>query len=429
VAIEVTWVLVIALIIIGFFSGFYMVPLYTLLQHRAPNRSRGELVATSNFINVTGAIAASILFLLLVQASRLANLTPEIKPQEREVGVIQEPVEINKHGWIKRVVIKLDNGDEVVYRSKGELPDPLREAVRDIGVDIDEEPASRVIEFDDQFLDVLSGKPQVGERVAVSSYKLRDHHEHFLVRRADREPRRIYDTEALPSYLFLGAALMTAGVLFMLWRKLPDFFVRAVFWARSVGKYQLKAVGMQNLPTEGPVILGTNCKNMIDCLQLVSVTDRTTKVVLIEDGQSLQDGYLLRSMAKRHNLIIVRPGDGEASWIAAKQEALQTLNEGHLLAISLEHAELADAIAKLVNELRHETGAPLLPVFCGSLDEGVSDVTPRIRVVFGEVVTPGGGPAPTPLTAACMVADCRRAVAALGEWIGTHDEVAGVDAH
>jgi hypothetical protein len=182
---------------------------------------------------------------------------------------------------------------------------------------------------------------------------------------------------------------------------------------------------MYNLPTEGPVILGTNCKNMIDCLQLVSVTDRTTKVVLIQDEQSLQGGPLLRSMAKRHNLIIVRPEGGDASWLEAKREALETLKEGHLLAISLEHAEFAEAIAKLVNELRHETGAPLLPVYCGSLDEGVSGLSPRVRVVFGEVLVLPTAPDPS----ACMVTDCRRSIASLGEWIRQHDESMGAEAH
>src|SRR5262249_44724815 len=44
--------LIVTLVLIGFFSGFYMVPLYSLLQHRAPKTSKGDLIATSNFINV-----------------------------------------------------------------------------------------------------------------------------------------------------------------------------------------------------------------------------------------------------------------------------------------------------------------------------------------------------------------------------------------
>jgi len=53
-------------------------------------------------------------------------------------------------------------------------------------------------------------------------------------------------------------ALMTLGILFLLCRKLPDFFVRMLFWLRGLGHFRVKAVGMQNLPMDGPVILATN---------------------------------------------------------------------------------------------------------------------------------------------------------------------------
>ena len=68
--------LIATLVVIGFFSGFYIVPLYTLLQHRAPKASKGDLIATSNFINVTGAITASLLFFALVKLAH-AQVTPE----------------------------------------------------------------------------------------------------------------------------------------------------------------------------------------------------------------------------------------------------------------------------------------------------------------------------------------------------------------
>ena len=52
-------VLVSCIVAIGFFTGFYLVPLFTLLQHAAPKDRKGDLIATSNFVNVTGAILAS----------------------------------------------------------------------------------------------------------------------------------------------------------------------------------------------------------------------------------------------------------------------------------------------------------------------------------------------------------------------------------
>ena len=46
------------LVAIGLAAGLYIVPLYTLLQHRAPKDSKGNMVATSNFVNVTGGLLA-----------------------------------------------------------------------------------------------------------------------------------------------------------------------------------------------------------------------------------------------------------------------------------------------------------------------------------------------------------------------------------
>src|SRR6266852_4201941 len=42
--------LVASLVAIGFFTGFYIVPMFTLLQHRAPRASKGDLMASSNFV-------------------------------------------------------------------------------------------------------------------------------------------------------------------------------------------------------------------------------------------------------------------------------------------------------------------------------------------------------------------------------------------
>ena len=98
--------LIIGLVAIGFFSGFYMVPLYTMLQHRAPKTTKGDLIATSNFINVTGAMAASALFFALVYFGQVTGVTPLIKQEDKFVGrLMEEP------GRVKgRIVsIKLEN--------------------------------------------------------------------------------------------------------------------------------------------------------------------------------------------------------------------------------------------------------------------------------------------------------------------------------
>ncbi len=73
-------VTIICLISIGFSAGLYIVPMYTLLQHRAPKDSKGSMVATSNFLNVTGGLVAVIVFYFVtfaLQSLMGLNLTGE----------------------------------------------------------------------------------------------------------------------------------------------------------------------------------------------------------------------------------------------------------------------------------------------------------------------------------------------------------------
>lgn len=52
------------LFLVGAAAGVYIVPLYTLLQHRAPKESKGNVIAASNFLNVVGGVIAVALFYL-----------------------------------------------------------------------------------------------------------------------------------------------------------------------------------------------------------------------------------------------------------------------------------------------------------------------------------------------------------------------------
>src|SRR5204863_3246446 len=113
-AIEHTGVLVAALVVIGFFSGFYMVPLYTLLQHRAPKASKGDLIATSNFINVTGAITASLLFFALVKLAHYSGVVPLAANQNSEFARGELKVLERVHG--RPTYFEIKQADGTIWR-------------------------------------------------------------------------------------------------------------------------------------------------------------------------------------------------------------------------------------------------------------------------------------------------------------------------
>ena len=98
---------------IGFFTGFYIVPLFTLLQHRAPKTSKGDAIATSNFINVTGAIVSSVLFFLLVGAAHLSGITPTVEPRGEVAGELVEDPKYEE-GKPVRIVLRTDGGERVI---------------------------------------------------------------------------------------------------------------------------------------------------------------------------------------------------------------------------------------------------------------------------------------------------------------------------
>jgi hypothetical protein len=201
---------------------------------------------------------------------------------------------------------------------------------------------------------------------------------------------------------------MTLVILFLLWRTLPDFFVRSLFWFKSLGRFRLKVVGMSHLPTAGPVILVTNCRDTQSCLQLVAATDRTTKVILFESMNNGYGGGLLRGLARRANWIMVRNHDVHT----AAPQAFAALHNGNLLAICVQGSEQTAALGAFVQDLQKETNAPLLPVFCGDIGSGT---TPQIRVVFGEVKP--------------SLLECQHAIGDLELWIRANDASAGSDAH
>jgi MFS family permease len=445
-AIDHTISLVAALIVIGFFSGFYMVPLYTLLQHRAPKTSKGDLVATSNFINVTGAISASILFFLLVKGTQLTGIvSPVAQTDAVAVGVLHKLH--REHGHVTGITIKEDDGTVIRIKARPRFSENWPEEIWEVAAD--EKAGIKRIELDDDLLELLTGGLTEGDRVVVSKYALRGV-DHYLVRadapadwplvgatavglgespispaplaaasvlaslRGAPPLKAVYDYELLPRYLFIGAALMTLGILVLLTRKLPDFFVRMFFWMWSLGRVQIREVGLKNLPTNGPVVLATNAHTLRDGLELVSVTDRTTKVVLPAGYERAVGFGILRTLAPRMTVIEMPPATApHATWDAVRRQAEAALAGGHLLAVAVEGGD--GDLQSFLTQVRRDTAAPIVPVFCGPIDP--AEATPRIRVVFGQSAK-----------ADATLHDLRAEIDKLGNWVRHHDDdVAAVD--
>ncbi|MFO0864679.1 MAG: MFS transporter [Gemmataceae bacterium] len=416
IEIEHTGMLVVALVTIGFFSGFYMVPLYTLLQHRAPKASKGDLVATSNFINVTGAISASVLFYILVQLGQITGITPRVAQNDRvaEGKLVSE--ERDTHGHVRELRVLTKDGTEKIFTSG---IDAEEEAIFATLEKLDEGQFTPIEVADSGFLSIFGSGVAKDADVIVSEYDLRGKRR-YMVRLASQPLPSVFDNEVLPRYLFLGAAAMTFGILILLVRKLPDFFVRTLFWLRSLGRWKIKAVGMQHLPTKGPVLLATNADQMESGLQLVSATDRSTTFVLVERGLANGTG-IIRRLAQASSVMTLASGElTQQAWDNARRHAEASLKDGNLLALTVAENGTNGEVDRFVGDLRKCVADPLpiVPVYCGPLDSSHPQATATIRVVFGPA-----------LAADADVPAARRAIAELQEWIKHNDEKAGKESH
>jgi MFS family permease len=388
-AITLFWLpgLVVTLILIGFFSGFYIVPLYTLLQHRAPKTSKGDLIATSNFVNVTGAIIASLLLFLLVYAAQVSGIAPPVEQKDDVARGELARLEY-LHGRPSYFEIRAADGELLkVGRPKQDV------LAEDEDEWDDEEPEERRIDVDENLIEVggtlqPAGPSKAGPQVVVSEYRLRGV-EHYKVRAAGQPLKQAYDLERLPLYLFISAGVMTLGILLLLCRQLPDFFVRALLWLRSHGRYRLRVVGLANLPSDGPVILATNCDQFASCMQVVAATDRFTRFVLVEREREERPPWLLRYLARQTGLVALQArAEPREAWEKALLKAARTLHEGNIVGVTADGEGPVPEMVELLTKLRAETPAVIVPVYCGILpggdgDEGQPSLIRRVQVVLG----------------------------------------------
>ena len=293
--------LIVCIVFIGLFTGFYLVPLYALLQNRAPKTSKGDWVATSNFINVAGAIAATGLFYLMFEAAVASGLAPVLHTEDVLTGAL---------GTVK-----------------GERDRPKWVEVGDKRLPEDDAPG---------VIDPVRTSLKPHAAVAVAAYRLAGT-THYRLRPAREKQKPIHDRRDLPSLLFWSVAVMTLLTFFALRSQLPDLFLRTLLWFRRLGHHGLEVDGMENLPTAGPVVLATNADNLDTCLSVLSATDRTTRFVLVETADDKNLSWFARRLAGRDMLAIVR-APRPVDWDEVRRKAEAALAAKEVVGLPLDAA-------------------------------------------------------------------------------------------
>ncbi len=356
--------LVVCLTLIGFFTGFYIVPLFTLLQHRAPKTSKGDAIATSNFINVTGAIVSSLLFFLLVAAAHVSGITPTVPLAGQFEGELSEDP-VYEEGKPVRVVI---DSDHLIRARHGKNP--------------------REINVETELIDVFGRKLQAGDAVIERKYRLGSVTYH-RIRRADQEAKPFYDESGLPRLLFLGAASLTLLTLLLLWRQMPDLFLRMLVWLRTQPRFRLEIEGLNNLPDNGPVVVVTNARGVESCLHVVSATDRTTRFLLVEGDAQPRLPWWLRRAARWSCPTREMPGANGTDGPLMERQVEQMLARKGVVGLSLGGADNERLAGQVLGDLATSHPAPVLPIWYEPAPVSAKNRRQRIYILGGRLLPAG----------------------------------------
>jgi len=322
-ALSVHWVpgLVAAIIAMGFFTGFYLVPLYTTLQHRAPKTSKGDAVAVSNFINVTGAILASALFYVLVTAFQ-------------SLGFVRT-IPFDPQGTPARLIrIDYEEGRLSGYALEG-VPPPV---AGERGLHI-------------------WGSPGLPPELPAEPFLVVEHvakhrgRNHYYLRPADEPFAVHYDNSGLPAFLFDGAAVIAGSILLGLCAIMPDLPRRALWAAKNLTGVRVRAVGTHHVPLSGPAVLLTNCRTDADCQHLRSATDRLVAFIGPVAGRPEETGPAALSEAAKQALARSRL----AAFTEVASESLPPM----------------------------PAGVPVIPTYVGVPPKSPPASRPELRVSFG----------------------------------------------
>ena len=338
----------------GFFTGFYVVPLFTLLQDRAPKSSKGDVIATSNLINVTGAILASFLFFIIVKVAHLSGVCPEIQLYKITEGYLKS--------------IQLNHGRPISYElSITTIDGNKTETSFKIS------PTTVIDKFSE---DVV-----VGAAIVEKSYRLGGVEHRKLYEQNESQPT-MFDNHFLPRYLFLVAAFFTLATLIIIRIRMPDLFLRTILWGFFFSKYILRAHGLHNLKSHGPVLIVHEGNNLEDSYLILSATDRTPRNLFHANSSGENIPALINRLAKKHSLAWLNSNEyspEELTKILARSR--KNIAKQHAISLSL-NGPWINGILEMINELN----IPVVPVLISRELNSTTKANNLVYVNFGKEI-------------------------------------------
>jgi 1-acyl-sn-glycerol-3-phosphate acyltransferase len=264
------------LFLLGCSAGLFDVPLAAYMQKYSPVRSRGSILAASNFLTFGGMLAVSLLF-----------------------GGIRKPL---LEGSLENVTAQLAD-DPAGRAMAGELWTSMQDAMETAGRSPDGSRAMRIEPF-------LRAYP--------------DHQP--LVRDVYQEV--IGHPLLTARQIFLLCGVLTLPVLVYIVVLIPQATIRFIAWLVTHTVYGIRVYQRENLPEEGSALLAPNHVSWLDGLLLVAVSPRPVRIIITG---SLVNRWWSAGLARIMGAIPIRRTPKAAR--SAIETAREALNAGDLVCI------------------------------------------------------------------------------------------------
>ena len=160
-----------------------------------------------------------------------------------------------------------------------------------------------------------------------------------------------------------AALLLAAGAFWIL----RDFFVRMLATIAVKCLYRVRAIGIENVPVEGPALLLANHSSYFDALLLSATTRRRVRFLM--DPAMIERFRWLKPFLRLYRVIPVSTKSSPAQVARALREARRALDEGYLVCVfpegGITRTGTIRAFHRGYERIVRGTDVPLVPVYMG----------------------------------------------------------------
>lgn len=164
--------------------------------------------------------------------------------------------------------------------------------------------------------------------------------------------------------LFLTVALLNAAVALFIFTRVPEFLVRLIIWTSMTAVYRIKAVDLENLPQQGPLVVHCHTASLLEMLILSSWLGRPVHLFVAPEYLDSRLSTFLLQAADR---LADSPGPQASSRaLPVDQQIIQDLDRGSAVGIfaskGLTSQDLATSGASEVGQLRTQDAVNIVHV-------------------------------------------------------------------